>query len=53
MGEASDEQRTEPVYIRLRPSVRAAIEEDRQAKGQKLVEWIERAVEAQLDRSSS
>jgi hypothetical protein len=51
--EAKDEQRTKPLYIRMRPSIRAAIEEDRQAKGQNLVEWIERAAEAHLERAAS
>jgi hypothetical protein len=53
VGEGSEERRTEAVNIRFRPSIRAAIEEDRQAKGQKLVEWLERAALAQLDRSAS
>lgn len=38
-----DEKRTEAVTVRFRPSLRAAIEVDRQAKGQALVEWLERA----------
>lgn len=38
-----DEKRSAPVTIRFRPSVRAAVETDRQAKGQPLAEWIERA----------
>jgi hypothetical protein len=44
----SEERRTKPVNFRLRPSLRAAVEADRQAKGQPLVEWLERAVEAAL-----
>ena len=46
----SDEKRTEAVTIRFRPSLRAEIEIDRQAKGQALVEWLERAARLALDR---
>ena len=43
-----DEKRTEAINIRIRPSLRGAIEADRQAKGQSLVEWLERAARAAL-----
>jgi len=43
-----DEKRTEAINIRIRPSLRGAIEVDRQSKGQSLVEWVERAASAAL-----
>lgn len=48
----SDERRLEPVNIRIRPSLRAAIEEDRRAKGHSLVEWAERAFSLALSNST-
>lgn len=45
----SDEKRTEVILVRFRPSLRAALEVDRQAKGQSLVEWLERAAAAALE----
>ncbi len=47
-----DEKRTEAVTVRFRPSLRAAIEVDRQAKGQALVEWLERAALVVLDEAN-
>lgn len=43
-----DEKRTEAVNVKFRASLRGAIEADRQAKGQSLVEWLERAARAAL-----
>lgn len=48
-----DEKRTEVVNIRIRPSLRGAIEVDRQAKGQSLVEWVERAARAALTENEA
>ena len=43
-----EESRTARFEARLKPTLRAAIEADRQAKGQPLVEWFERAVRIAL-----
>lgn len=43
------ERRTEAFYVKLRPSVRRAIEDDAAAKGQTLAVWMERMVQAALN----
>jgi hypothetical protein len=48
-----DERRSQAVTVRFKPSLRAAVEADRQAKGQALVEWLERAAQIALAISST
>ena len=43
-----DETRTARIDARIKPSIKAAIEADRKAKGQPLVEWLERAAQTVL-----
>lgn len=47
-----EEPRTVAMNVKVRPSLRAAVEADRLAKGQALVEWIERAVQAALPQET-
>jgi hypothetical protein len=47
-----DESRTIRVGARFKPSLMAAIEADRKAKGQPLVEWLERAALNALEISN-
>lgn len=42
-----DEKRTDPLFLKFRPSIAAQVRTDADAKGQTLVEWMERAA---LDR---
>lgn len=46
-----EERRSEAVNFRMKPSLRAAIEIDRQAKGQPLAEWLERAAQIALAKA--
>lgn len=43
-----DETRTEPLYVRVRPSIRAALAADASRQGQTLAVWVERAILAAL-----
>ena len=45
------EERSSAISIKMKISLRGAIETDRQAKGQSLVEWLERAARAALTDS--
>jgi hypothetical protein len=53
MNLQQDERRARALNIMIRPSLRAAIDEDRKAKGQSITEWIERAAMAHLLSSSA
>lgn len=44
----ANEQRTAAVYVKIRPSLRAAIDVDLQAKGQTIQVWAERAFMTRL-----
>jgi predicted HicB family RNase H-like nuclease len=44
----SDESRSEALFVKIRPSLRARIDADAAARGQLLTVWIERACETRL-----
>lgn len=45
--ERGEERRTNPLFVKFRPSVAAQVRADATKRGQPLVEWMERAA---LDR---
>lgn len=48
-----EEGRTSALGLRIRPSLREKMEDARRAKGQSLTEWLERAIEAALEREQA
>ena len=38
-----DEKRSDPLFLKFRPSLAAAVRADARDKGQPVVEWMERA----------
>ena len=44
----SDERRTDPIFLKFRPTLAAQVRAAADAKGQPLVEWMERAALARL-----